>query len=106
MLVPGARAAIIGNMLTARGPAPAVLIVAGQECLFNDNRVEASNKNIAVSLESAVAIISTNRVRGGEASIRLTNARTMTVLGNITTGNIIIPGGMANTPWAPLNVIG
>jgi hypothetical protein len=102
----GARAGIIGNMLSARGPAPAVLVVAGQECLFNDNRVEASTKSIAVSLESAIAIISTNRVRGGESSIRLTNARAMTVLGNITTGNILIPGGIANTPWAPLNVIG
>jgi hypothetical protein len=102
----GARAGIIGNMLSARGPAPAVLVVAGQECLFNDNRVEASTKSIAVSLESAIAIISTNRVRGGESSIRLTNARAMTVLGNITTGSILIPGGIANTPWAPLNVIG
>ncbi|HEV2160405.1 DUF6519 domain-containing protein [Bradyrhizobium sp.] len=102
----GARAGIIGNTLSARGPAPAVLVVAGQECLFNDNRVEASNKSIAVALESAIAIISTNRVRGGESSIRLANARAMTVLGNITTGNIIIPGGIANTPWAPLNVIG
>lgn len=102
----GARAGIIGNMLSARGPAPAVLIVAGQECLFNDNRVESGSRSVAVSLESAVAIISTNRVRGGESSIRLTGARAVTVIGNITTSNIIIPGGIANTPWAPLNVIG
>jgi hypothetical protein len=45
-------------------------------------------------------------VRSGENSIRLTTARAVTVLGYITTGNIIIPGGIANTPWAPLNVIG
>jgi hypothetical protein len=102
----GARAGIVGNTLVARGPVPAVLVAAGQECLFNDNRVEASNKSIGVSLESAVAIISSNRVRSGENSIRLTTARAVTVLGNITTGNIIIPGGIANTPWAPLNVIG
>jgi hypothetical protein len=102
----GARAGIIGNMLSARGPAPAVLVVAGQECLFNDNRVESGSKSVAVSLESAVAIISTNRVRGGESSIRLTGARAVTVIGNITTSTIIIPGGIANTPWAPLNVIG
>jgi hypothetical protein len=93
-------------MLSARGPAPAVLVVAGQECLFNDNRVESGSRSVAVALESAVAIISTNRVRGGESSIRLTGARAVTVIGNITTSNIIIPGGIANTPWAPLNVIG
>jgi hypothetical protein len=102
----GARASIIGNMLTARGPAPAVLVVAGAECLFNDNRVEASNKAIGMSLESAVAIISTNRVRSGENSIRVAGARSVVVIGNITTGVINIPGGIANTPWAPLNVIG
>jgi len=45
-------------------------------------------------------------VRGGESSIRLTGARAVTVIGNITTSTIIIPGGIANTPWAPLNVIG
>ena len=72
----------------------------------SDNRVESGSKSVAVSLESAVAIISTNRVRGGESSIRLTGARAVTVIGNITTSNIIIPGGIANTPWAPLNVIG
>jgi hypothetical protein len=93
-------------MLTARGPAPAVLVVAGAECLFNDNRVEASNKAIGMSLESAVAIISTNRVRSGENSIRVAGARSVVVIGNITTGVINIPGGIANTPWAPLNVIG
>ncbi|MBR0774294.1 right-handed parallel beta-helix repeat-containing protein [Bradyrhizobium diazoefficiens] len=102
----GARAGIVGNTLVARGTAPAVLVAAGQECLFNDNRVESTNKSIGVSLESAVAIISSNRVRSGDLSIRLTTARAVTVLGNITTGNIAIPGGIANTPWAPLNVIG
>ncbi len=44
----GARAGIIGNMLSARGPAPAVLVVAGQECLFNDNRVESGSRSVAV----------------------------------------------------------
>jgi hypothetical protein len=102
----GARAGIIGNTLTGRGPAPAVLLVVGQECLFNDNRVEAGSKAGGVLLESAVAIISTNRVRSGEGSIRLTGARSVVVIGNITNGGISIPGGIANTPWAPLNVIG
>jgi hypothetical protein len=103
----GARASIMGNLLSARGLAPAVLVVAGAECLFNDNRVETrGNRNLSVVIESAVAIISSNRVRDGEASIRLTAARSVVVIGNITTGPIIIPGGIANTPWAPLNVIG
>jgi uncharacterized protein DUF6519 len=111
-LVPGAvaaapelpRASVLGNVLSARGIAPAVDVMAGGECLFNDNRVESrGNSKAAVSLTTDVAIVNANRVRGGDVSIQLVGARTAAVLGNITTGIIELPGGLV-PPWDALNL--
>ncbi|HXJ02000.1 MAG TPA: DUF6519 domain-containing protein [Micropepsaceae bacterium] len=101
-----ARGSVIGNVLNARGESPAVDIFAAGECLFNDNRVDARfNGKVAVNLVTSVAIVSANRVRGGELSIQVTNAKSAAVLGNITTGAIAIPGGL-QPPWDALNLRG
>jgi hypothetical protein len=101
------RGSVLGNVLNARGNVPAVILAAAAECLFNDNRVEARlNKGQpGVIVTTGVAIVSTNRVRGGEHSIEIVGAtaKTATVLGNITTNPIGIQGGLA--AWATLNVI-
>lgn len=102
----GANGSILGNVLIARGDAPAVEIVAAQ-CLFNDNRVEARlNGKIAVTLAAAVVIVSTNRVTGNEFSIQITRAtvRSATVLGNITTRGISLAGASLPAPWDTLNL--
>ena len=101
--VESARGSVLGNMLNARGSTPAVELKAAGECLFNDNRVEARlNEKVAVLLTSDVAIVNANRVRGGEASIRV-EAKSAAVLGNITTGTISVPGGL-QSPWKELNL--
>jgi len=111
-LVPGAvanlpelpRASVLGNVLSARGIAPAVDVMAGGECLFNDNRVESrGNNKTAVTLTTEVAIVNANRVRGGDLSIQVVGAKTAAVLGNITTGIIDLPGGLV-PPWDALNL--
>ena len=101
------RGSVLGNMLNARGHVPAVKLVAAAECLFNDNRVESrlNTGQPAVLVTTAVAIVSANRVRGGEASIRLDSGKTA-VLGNITTGAIIVVPGGLQPPWSTLNLIG
>jgi hypothetical protein len=99
-----ARGSVLGNVLNARGNTPAVNVSVAGECLFNDNRVEARlNQSRAVILNTQVAIVNANRVRGGEVSIEVDNAKAAAVLGNITTGVITIPGGL-KPPWDALNL--
>jgi hypothetical protein len=98
------RGSVLGNVLNARGNTPAVNVSVAGECLFNDNRVEARlNQSRAVILTTTVAIVNANRVRGGEVSIEIDNAKAAAVLGNITTGVITIPGGL-KPPWDALNL--
>lgn len=109
---PPARGSVLGNALTARGSEPVVEISAGDECLFNDNRVEAlfNRGATAVRLETTFAIVHANRVRGGEASIDLTRTKLAAVLGNITSG--VIAGfapppptsGQPTATWDHLNL--
>jgi hypothetical protein len=100
------RGSVLGNVLNARGERPAVIVSAPAECLFNDNRVESrlNNGQTAVILVTDLAIVSANRVRGGERSIDIVGAtaKTATVLGNITTNPISIQGGLGT--WANLNL--
>jgi hypothetical protein len=103
---PPARGSIIGNVLAARGAAPAVQVSAFGECLFNSNRVEARAVRVAaIVLNTTVAIVNANRVRGGEPSIQVLVARLAAVLGNVTTGSIAVPGGLP-APWDALNLRG
>jgi len=95
---------VLGNVLAARGSEPAADISIAGDCLFNDNRCElrGNTGRIAVSLETRTAIVNANRVVGGEASVLLqTNAKLVTVLGNITTG-AIVAGGPSPSTWIPL----
>lgn len=100
----GASASVLGNVLIARGRAPAVDIAAGGDVVFNDNRCElrANFSTTAVRLSSPVAVISANRVRGAEVSIQVVDARAVTAIGNITTRGIHPP---LPPEMVPLNLI-
>lgn len=109
----GASASVLGNVLAARGSTPAVDLAASGDCLFNDNRCElrGSGGAIAVRITSGATIVNANRVRGGKASIQLLgNAKRIAVVGNITTGAIVVgaipPGATLPPPWDALNVRG
>jgi hypothetical protein len=95
-----------GNVLRARGAQPCVSLVASSDIQFGDNRCDFVGFKDAVRLRSAAAIVSTNVVRGGETSLRLTaKLERVTVIGNATTAGITVNNtGLANTPWEPLNV--
>lgn len=101
------RGSVLGNILNARGIASCVDVAAAGECLFSDNRVELRGPvNVpTVLLATEVAIVNANRVRGGEVSIKLLDARSAAVVGNITTGSIDIPGAL-QPPWDALNLRG
>lgn len=102
----GASGSVLGNVLIARGDAPAVDVLAAQ-CLFNDNRVEARlNGRIAVRLAAPIVLVNANRVTGNELSIQIigATAKSATVLGNITTRGIALAGGPLPAPWDALNL--
>jgi hypothetical protein len=103
--VQATRGSILGNVLNARGTTPAVELLGADECLFNDNCVESVlNKSPAVTLTSTVAIVNANRVRSsGDISIAVAGAKAAAVVGNVTTGQIVVPGGL-QPPWDALNL--
>ncbi|MEO6320847.1 MAG: hypothetical protein ABIR56_09205, partial [Polaromonas sp.] len=105
--VQGASASVLGNTFIARGRTPAVDVSASAEVLFNDNRCElrASGRTVAVQLNTPVAIINANRVRGGgESSIIVSNSKALVAaIGNITTRPINAP---LKPEMVPLNLIG
>jgi hypothetical protein len=99
----GGKGSILGNVFNARGDSPTVEVDVA-ECQFNDNRVDAPlNRKIAVALAVPIVIVNTNRVTSGENSIRITRAtaKSMVVLGNITTGGI---NPAPQSPWDLLNL--
>ena len=99
------RGSMLGNVLNARGIMAAVNVFVPGECLFNDNRVEATTKDVAVRLTTDVVIVNANRVRGGELSMLLTaEPKFAAVLGNVTTAMITFPSGPLAAPWDVLNV--
>ncbi|HEV2517990.1 MAG TPA: DUF6519 domain-containing protein [Devosia sp.] len=95
---------IHGNTVNSRGRSAAVSVQVG-DISFNDNRVVARLAGTAVFLRAQVAIVSGNRVQGGETSIQIAgvNPKTAAVLGNITSGNINVQGGLVS-PWDALNL--
>jgi hypothetical protein len=104
------RGAVLGNVFGARGGSPAVHVLTSGECLFSDNRVELVGRgDSAVQLGSSAAVVSANRVRGGvTASIAIAgqpaDKPVATVLGNITSGQILVQGQKLGPPWDALNV--
>lgn len=101
----GSSASIIGNVLNARGSVPAVHVTAS-EVMFNDNRCElrANFSTTAVLLNTLVAVINGNRVRGAEDSIRVPSPKArVAAIGNITTHSIKAP---LPPEMLPLNLIG
>jgi hypothetical protein len=108
VIVRGSDASVLGNVLGARGSAPAVELMVSGDCLFNDNRCELRGvgTKVAVELTGGATIVNANRVRGGEVSVLIHgNIKNATVLGNITTGSIEL-GGALPPKWVELNVRG
>ncbi|MDR2154281.1 MAG: right-handed parallel beta-helix repeat-containing protein [Burkholderiaceae bacterium] len=108
----GVKGLIAGNVMAGSSSARAVVQVTTDECLFCNNIVDARLKEgIAVMLTAPIAIVNANRVtrpapaQRSEVAIQIeADAKTVTVLGNITTGAIRIGNTLLGAPWAALNV--
>jgi hypothetical protein len=97
---------ILGNVF--RGNSGHPVAVQADECLFSDNRVDcASFDEAAITLWSSRAVVNANRVTGGGPSITIGAGEDgATVLGNMTSADIMLAGSILGGVWAPLNVLG
>jgi hypothetical protein len=103
----GSSLGLKGNVVVARGLGRAVAARAGADLMFCDNRCELNGTRVdgAVALAAGTVIASANRVTGGERSMLIAaSPKQMTVLGNITSNGIAVPGGALDPQWAALNV--
>ena len=83
--------AVRGNVLQARGVAPAIALESGADIQFGDNRCEYVGKVAAVKLDSSAAVVSANVVRGGSPSLELSAPiERATVIANATSGGIVV----------------
>jgi len=104
----GSAASLQANTFVARGRGPAVQVLATGEALVSDNRCELNGRSApALRLSSPVVVLSSNRVRGGEVSVAVTNAsKRVAAVGNVTTGGISVGAGPLPAPWNALNIAG
>jgi hypothetical protein len=98
-------AVIEGNTVDAGGGAPAMAVAVKGECRVSDNRCTQRTDAPGLRVQAAQAIASTNRVRGGQPAMSLeVDTRRSTILGNVTSTAIEVPGGL-QAPWDALNVV-
>jgi hypothetical protein len=105
----GSSASLHGNVLSAMGSVPAVAITAG-EVAFGENRCElrpfiadrGDAQTPVVLLNTRVAIINANRVRGSDPSIQFGTPVKVAAVGNITTGKF---SPSLELPMQALNLI-
>ena len=107
VVVRGSSISVLGNILASRGGLPVVQIVTTGDCLFSDNRCELRGQGPAVQLSAGAIIVNANRVRGGDPSLEIGGITAKaTVLGNITTGAIVLGAPAETPPGAPFNLVG
>jgi hypothetical protein len=115
-----------GNLLESFGSTPTAVVLLARSCMFSDNHCLLDNPlatplpTIAVRLGvdqslNAGAIIASNNLVQTPAPPHdaqvvmilnpLDGGKTMTVLGNITSGIIKVGTSDLGAPWAPLNAI-
>lgn len=110
-------AGVQANLLEAYGATPTVSVVTGGAFTFSTNRclltatTSRANLNQPVAQARAGAIIASANYLEGPARLPalvlqlLPENGPFTVLGNISSGNILINGNALAIPWSPLNVI-
>ena len=108
------RVSVRGNQISTRGGSYAVAIVAVPICDFSNNQCQRTTSANAVDgataadilLNGQTLVVGGNRIVGAKEpsmSLHVAEGR-YTVLGNITSGDILVPSVPLAAPWAQLNV--
>lgn len=107
-----------GNLLESYGAAPTVRVIAAGALTFSTNRCllaaatsDGESFNIPVAeAEAGAALVNANYLEGTAKATAmvvklLPENGPFTVLGNVSSGNILVNGSALAAPWAPLNVV-
>jgi hypothetical protein len=100
-----------GNFLEAYGAAPVIRVEASGALTLSTNRCVLNAAREAVAEAQAGAIIVSGNYLEGAPRVPAMRLELLpengpfTVLGNITSGEILINGVPLSAPWAPLNVV-
>ena len=98
-----------GNLLEARGLAPAAAVFGNGACAFNDNRclLAAPERRLVAFVRGRSLIVGSNYAEGPPGGIGLAlsipDQGLCTVLGNVATGPIRLNGVALPAPWNVLN---
>jgi len=98
-----------GNLLEAYGEAPCVSVAILGAFGFANNRCLLSTRGQPVAAVRVGALVANANYLQGPASVpaftvQLPDRGPFTMLGNMTSGSILINGAALASPWAPLNV--
>ena len=98
-----------GNLLEAYGEAPCVSVTILGAFGFANNRCFLSTRGQPVAAVRAGALAANANYLQGPANVpaftvQLPDRGPFTMLGNMTSGSILINGAALTSPWAPLNV--
>lgn len=107
------RVSVRGNYLEAYGIAPTAQISTGGDCCLAENQCYLAflgeNSPGGASVRAASLVASGNRFAAGNPAFRILTPQnalpSYTVLGNISSGGILVNGNALGAPWAPLNVL-
>lgn len=102
----GANVSLLGNRFTSRGRLSAVIVAAGGDTMFSDNRCEYRGGRSAVQITSPAVIVNANRVVCDEFAITILGSKSAAVLGNVTTHGIAVNGGPLPADWLKFNLLG
>jgi hypothetical protein len=100
-----------GNLLEAYGTAPVVSVVTSGILTFSANRclLSTGGEQSVAQAQVGAVVVSANYLEGPvkipALTLQLPKTSPFTVLGNITSGVIMINGSALAAPWAPLNVL-
>ena len=107
---PSATASVRGNVVAARGGAHAVAVMTSPTCEFSGNQCThtasgSTGTQPDVLLAAPAVIAANNRIAGpkGPSLALQTQEGHFTVLGNVTSGEILVQNAALAAPWAALN---
>jgi hypothetical protein len=99
---------VLGNQLESYGQSPTVRLATTASCIFSNNQcvLDLRTDRPVGEVDAAALAVSSNYLQGpGDLALVITvpDPHALTVLGNVTRGQIRVNGGPLAAPWLQLN---
>src|SRR5207248_3091016 len=103
------RLTVHGNQLESYGQSPTVRLLTTSSCIFSSNQcvLDLRTDQPVAEVGANLVVASNNYLQGtGDRALMIVvpDPRVLTVLGNVTRGQIFVNGAPLAAPWQPLNV--